>query len=111
MPGASIFAVLVVSVRSRAAAVRLDSALATRGAWWLLALPLLFLHVRYQPSVTVSLGSTRVEIDASDVVVAVGLVVAIASGLPARPTPPPWLALGPAALLLVVVAPRAGHRG
>jgi O-antigen ligase len=109
MPGASIFAVLVVSVRSRAAAVRLDSALATRGAWWLLALPLLFLHVRYQPSVTVSLGSTRVEIDASDLVVAVGLVVAFASGLPARLTRRSWLALGPAAVLMVVIAAGTAH--
>jgi hypothetical protein len=99
----SIFAVLVLSSRSRAAAGSLDSALALRGGWWLLGLPFLFLHARYQPSVSVSVGSTSVDVAAADVVIGVGVLLLAARvipfGLPRRW----WLALGPAALLAALV--------
>src|SRR4051794_18445516 len=100
----SIFAVLVLSSRSRAAAGSLDSALALRVAWWVLAIPFLFLHARYQPDVNVSLGSTSVDVAAADVVVGLGvlllLVRVVPLGLPRRW----WLALGPAAALALLVA-------
>src|SRR4029077_4318286 len=81
----SIFAVLVLSSRSRAAAGSLDSALALRGGWWLLGLPFLFLHARYQPSVSVSVGSTSVDVAAPGVVIAGGVPLLPAPGVPVGP--------------------------
>jgi len=73
-----------------------------------LALPVLFLHVRYQPKVTFGLRSTTVGIELSDVavlaVVLAGVLAARREGwAPLRPGRRLWVA-GGAFLALVVVA-------
>src|SRR5438105_13002452 len=78
----SIFAVLVLSSRSRAAAGSLDSALALRGSRWLLGLPFLFLHARYQPSFGISLGSTSADVAAADIVIALGVLLLLLRVIP-----------------------------
>ena len=68
-----------------------------------LAVPFLFLHVKYQPGVRVPLGSTHLGLELSDLAVVVVAVVALREGLHngfgrLRPSLPLWVA---AALLLV----------
>jgi O-antigen ligase/polysaccharide polymerase Wzy-like membrane protein len=68
-----------------------------------LAIPFLFLHVKYQPGVRVPLGSTHLGIEASDVAILVVAIVALRDGLRAgfgrlRPALSLWIA---SALLLV----------
>jgi hypothetical protein len=70
-----------------------------------LAIPFLFLHVKYQPGVRVPLGSTHLGIEASDVAILVVAAVALREGLREgfgrlRPALSLWIA---AALLLVWV--------
>jgi len=62
-----------------------------------LAVPFLFLHIRYQPGVRVRLGSTHLGIEASDLAVVVVALVALREGLragfaPLRPALPLWIA-------------------
>jgi hypothetical protein len=68
-----------------------------------LAIPFLFLHIKYQPGVRVPLGSTHLGIEASDVAVLVVAIVALREGLRdgfgrLRPALSLWVAT---ALLLV----------
>lgn len=68
-----------------------------------LAIPFLFLHVKYQPGVRVPLGSTHLGIEASDIAILVVAVVALRDGLREgfgrlRPALALWVA---SALLLV----------
>lgn len=68
-----------------------------------LAIPFLFLHVKYQPGVRVPLGSTHVGIEASDVAVLVVAIVALRDGLRhgfGRLRPALWLWVAGALLLL-----------
>jgi hypothetical protein len=46
-----------------------------------LAVPFLFLHIKYQPGVRVRLGSTHLGIEASDLAVVVVALVALREGL------------------------------
>lgn len=62
-----------------------------------LAIPFLFLHIKYQPGVRVPLGSTHLGLEMSDVAVVVVALVALREGLrsgfaPLRPALPLWLA-------------------
>ncbi len=64
-----------------------------------LAIPFLFLHVKYQPGVRVPLGSTHLGIEASDVAVVVVAIVALRDGLREgfgrlRPALSLWIASG-----------------
>ena len=73
-----------------------------------LAVPVIFLHVNYQPKVTIGLRSTTVGIELSDlavlaVVLAAALVGVREGWTPLRPTRRLWFAVG-ALLALVVVA-------
>jgi len=73
-----------------------------------LAVPVIFLHVKFQPKVTVGLRSTTVGIELSDfavlAVVLAGVIVAVRDGWgPLRPARWLWIAVG-AFLALVVVA-------
>ena len=68
-----------------------------------LAVPFLFLHIKYQPGVRVPLGSTHLGLELSDVAIVVVALVALREGLkmgfaPLRPALPLWIAS--AALLL-----------
>jgi O-antigen ligase len=80
---------------------------ASVGAWLLtLGLPALFLHVEYQPGLTVGLGSTSVGVELADVAVlaiVVATAVALLTGRGELPRAglPVWI---PAALLLVLIA-------
>ena len=62
-----------------------------------LAIPFLFLHIKYQPGVRVPLGSTHLGLELSDVAVVVVALVALRGGLregfaPLRPALPLWVA-------------------
>src|SRR3989442_1110082 len=62
-----------------------------------LAVPFLFLHIKYQPGVRVPLGSTHLGLELSDVAVVVVGLVAFQEGLrdgfaPLRPAVPLWVA-------------------
>ncbi len=62
-----------------------------------LAVPFLFLHIKYQPGVRVPLGSTHLGLELSDVAVVVVALVALREGLrdgfaPLRPAVPLWVA-------------------
>src|SRR5438093_5530478 len=62
-----------------------------------LAVPFLFLHIKYQPGVRVPLGSTHLGLELSDLAVVVVALVALREGLrtgfaPLRPALPLWLA-------------------
>src|SRR6478752_3603215 len=68
-----------------------------------LAVPFLFLHIKYQPGVRVPLGSTHLGLELSDVAIVVVGLVALREGLklgfaPLRHALPLWVAS--AALLL-----------
>jgi hypothetical protein len=68
-----------------------------------LAIPFLFLHIKYQPGVRVPLGSTHLGIEASDVAVLVVAIVALRDGLRhgfGRLRPALWLWVAAALLLL-----------
>src|SRR5213080_4949192 len=74
-----------------------------------LAVPFLFLHIKYQPGVRVPLGSTHLGLELSDLAVVVVALVALREGLrtgfaPLRPALPLWVA---AALLLVWIFVRS----
>jgi hypothetical protein len=99
--------VAVPSVSETVVAGRVASIASARAAALALALPLVFLHVDYQPGVTVSAGSTEAHVYLSDfAVLAVGLA-ALAAGLhsgfaPLRNGKLVWLAGG--ALVALVLA-------
>src|SRR5256885_13668064 len=62
-----------------------------------LAVPFLFLHIKYQPGVRVPLGSTHLGLELSDLAVVVVALVALREGLragfaPLRPALPLWIA-------------------
>jgi hypothetical protein len=68
-----------------------------------LAVPFLFLHIKYQPGVRVPLGSTHLGLEMSDLAVVVVALVALRAGMrhgfaPLRPSLPLWIAS--AALLI-----------
>lgn len=72
-----------------------------------LAVPFLFLHVKYQPGVRVPLGSTHLGLELSDLAIVVVAAVALREGLrngfaPLRPSLWLWVAAG--ALLLWIFA-------
>jgi hypothetical protein len=74
-----------------------------------LAIPFLFLHVRYQPGVRVPLGSTHLGLETSDLAVVVVALVALRDGLRhgfGRLRPALWLWVS-AALLLVWIFVRS----
>ena len=74
-----------------------------------LAIPFLFLHVKYQPGVRVPLGSTHLGLELSDLAVVVVALVALRDGLRhgfARLRPSLWL-WAASALLLVWIFARA----
>src|SRR5436190_7800774 len=74
-----------------------------------LAVPFLFLHVKYQPGVRVPLGSTHLGLELSDLAVVVVAVVALRDGLRhgfGRLRPAVWLWVS-AALLLVWIFVRS----
>ena len=69
-----------------------------------LAVPFLFLHIKYQPGVRVPLGSTHLGLELSDLAVVVVALVALREGLkmgfaPLRPALPLWIAVSCAAPL------------
>jgi hypothetical protein len=71
-----------------------------------LAVPFLFLHIRYQPGVSVPLGSTHLGLELSDLAIVVVALMALREGLragfaPLRPALPLWVAS--AALILWIV--------
>jgi O-antigen ligase len=71
-----------------------------------LAVPFLFLHIKYQPGVRVPLGSTHLGLELSDLAVVVVALVAVREGLragfaPLRPALPLWVAS--AALILWIL--------
>jgi hypothetical protein len=75
-----------------------------------LAVPFLFLHIKYQPGVRVPLGSTHLGLELSDLMVVVVGLAALRSGLrhgfaPLRPAISLWIASG---LLLLWIIIRAG---
>jgi O-antigen ligase/polysaccharide polymerase Wzy-like membrane protein len=75
-----------------------------------LAVPFLFLHIKYQPGVRVPLGSTHLGLELSDLMVIVVALAALRSGLrhgfaPLRPAISLWIATG---LLLVWIFVRTG---
>src|SRR5213596_3254159 len=62
-----------------------------------LAVPFLFLHIKYQPGVRVPLGSTHLGLELSDAAVVAVALVALREGMgvgfaPLRPALPLWLA-------------------
>src|SRR6266704_1618187 len=62
-----------------------------------LAVPFLFLHIKYQPGVRVPLGSTHLGLELSDAAVLVVGLIALREGLragfaPLRPALPLWIA-------------------
>ena len=62
-----------------------------------LAVPFLFLHIKYQPGVRVPLGSTHLGLELSDVAIVVVALAALREGLklgfaPLRPALPLWIA-------------------
>ena len=86
-----------LAVKARAAGVTLGPAVLA------LAVPFLFLHVKYQPGVDVPLGSTELGLQLSDLAVVAVALVALRQGLrdgfaPLRPALALWIAT--AALLL-----------
>jgi hypothetical protein len=71
-----------------------------------LAIPFLFLHIKYQPGVRVPLGSTHLGLELSDLVVVIVALVALRQGLregfaPLRPARLLWIVSG--ALLLWIL--------
>src|SRR5437667_3693572 len=71
------------------------------------ALPILFLHVRYQPGFAIGFGSTEINVYLSDVAVLLVVLTALAVGAragfaPLRPGATLWL-VGAAFLLWVLV--------
>jgi hypothetical protein len=72
-----------------------------------LAIPFLFLHVKYQPGVRVPLGSTHLGLELSDLAVVVVALVALRSGLRegfGRLRPALWLWVASALLLVWILA-------
>src|SRR6476619_5354019 len=81
----------------RARSVATNSGVTPGAVALALAVPFLFLHIKYQPGVRVRLGSTHLGIEASDLAVVVVAVVALREGLragfaPLRPALPLWIA-------------------
>jgi hypothetical protein len=90
-----------LAFRARAQAARTE--ISPGAAALALAVPFLFLHIKYQPGVRVPLGSTHLGLELSDVAVVVVALVALREGLrtgfaPLRAALPLWVAS--AALLL-----------
>ena len=72
-----------------------------------LAIPFLFLHIRYQPGVSVPLGHTHLGVELSDLAVVVVALMALREGLragfaPLRPALPLWVASAGLILWIVV---------
>ena len=72
-----------------------------------LALPPLFLHVEYQPGVSIGLGSTTVDVELADLAIVAVLVAALLSGRRhgfgrLRPGLPLWLPAGALTIWIVV---------
>src|SRR5947207_5466437 len=71
-----------------------------------LAVPFLFLHIKYEPGVRVPLGSTHLGLELSDLAVVVVALVALREGLRhgfARLRPAVWLWIASAALLIWIL--------
>src|SRR6266567_3283645 len=72
-----------------------------------LAVPFLFLHIKYQPGVRVPLGSTHLGLELSDLAVVVVALLALREGLragfaPLRPALPLWITVIALVLWIVV---------
>jgi O-antigen ligase len=83
-----------LALRARSAA---RSGVSPGAAALALAVPFLFLHIKYQPGVRVPLGSTHLGLELSDAAVVIVAVVALREGLragfaPLRPGLPLWVA-------------------
>jgi O-antigen ligase len=83
-----------LALRARSAA---RSGVSPGAAALALAVPFLFLHIKYQPGVRVPLGSTHLGLELSDAAVIVVALVAVREGLragfaPLRPALPLWVA-------------------
>jgi O-antigen ligase len=83
-----------LALRARSAA---RSSISPGAAALALAVPFLFLHIKYQPGVRVPLGSTHLGLELSDAAVVVVALVALREGLragfaPLRPGLPLWVA-------------------
>jgi O-antigen ligase len=90
----------------RARSVATNSGINPGAAALALAVPFLFLHIKYQPGVRVPLGSTHLGLELSDLAVVVVALIAVREGLkmgfaPLRPALPLWVAS--AALLLWIL--------
>ena len=95
-----------LAVRARAVA---RSGISPAAAVLAVAVPILFLHIEYQPGVRVPLGSTHLGLELSDLAVVVVALVALREGIregfaPLRPALPLWIA---SALLVVWVFARS----
>src|SRR5258705_1650345 len=93
----------------RAGSVATNSGINPGAAALALAIPFLFLHIKYQPGVRVPLGSTHLGLELSDLAVVVVALVALRDGLRhgfarLRPALSLWVA---AALLLVWIFVRS----
>jgi hypothetical protein len=83
-----------LALRARAVA---RSGISPAAAVLAVAVPILFLHIEYQPGVRVPLGSTHLGLELSDLAVIAVAVVALREGLregfaPLRPALPLWIA-------------------
>jgi O-antigen ligase len=83
-----------LAVRARAVA---RSGISPAAAVLAVAVPILFLHIEYQPGVRVPLGSTHLGLELSDLAVIVVALAALREGLregfaPLRPSLPLWIA-------------------
>jgi O-antigen ligase len=78
------------------------------------AVPILFLHIEYQPGVRVPLGSTHLGLELSDLAVIVVALVALREGLregfaPLRPALPLWIASALLALWILARSDSLTH--
>jgi len=113
--------VAVRTLSGRGRSLRLDvldaPVLTTAAGLLTLGLPLVFLHIAYQPTLTIHLGGVAPQLDLSDLAVLASAAAALAAGVvhgfrPLRSGTPIWIA-GAALLAMIVLAtlyPLAGSR-
>ncbi len=100
-----------VAVRVRSVA---RSGITPGAAALALAVPFLFLHIKYQPGVRVPLGSTHLGLELSDLAVVIVAVLALREGLragfaPLRPALALWIASAALVLWIVVRSESLTH--
>ena len=94
----------------RARSIATNSGVNPGAAALALAVPFLFLHIKYQPGVRVPLASTHLGLELSDAAIVIVAVVALREGLktgfaPLRAALPLWIA---SAALLLWISIRSG---